>query len=187
MSTNNKFKVGDKVIRVQDAGAWLAIGQVCTVTKVADTGRVIQVDVTGGWYNAKNFEHYVEQSDVDSTAVLAPLKVFERILAGTPLEYRLKSSDHPTWYPLNNPAYVSLQSVAQCEFRVKPQTVEINGIDVPKPIDTVALDYPDKVYGINLSRHAVYYTTGHTNKGYFWSTEEDAQAVLDVILSSFSK
>lgn len=180
----SKYKVGDKVIRVQDAGAWLAIGQVCTVTKVADTGRVIQVDVTGGWYNAKNFEHYVEQPTVDSTAVLAPLEVFEHILAGTPLEYRLKSSDHPTWYPLNNPAYVSLQSVAQCEFRVKPQTVEINGMDVPKPaklpINTLVW-YPS--VGCNVVQRGRVSTSLRT----YWATEEDAQAVLDAILSSFSK
>lgn len=184
MSTNNKFKVGDKVIRVQDAGAWLAIGQVCTVTKVADTGRVIQVDVIGGWYKANNFEHFVEQSDVDSTAVLAPLKVFERILAGTPLEYRLQSSDHPTWYPLNNPAYVSLQSVAQCEFRVKPQTVEINGIDVPAPAKLpkgTGVWYPS--VGCNVAQRGFVSNSLRT----YWATEEDAQEVLDAILTSFSK
>lgn len=187
MSTNNKFKVGDAVIRVQDRGDLIPVGTVVTVRGVGGTGRTIFVMDYKGGFDENNFEHFVEQSDVDSTTVLAPLKVFEYILAGTPLEYRLKSSDHPTWYPLENPKYVGLQSIDQCEFRVKPQTITVNGIDVPKPIDTVALDYPDKVYGINLSRHAIYRTTGHTNRGDFWATKEDAQAVLEAILTSFSK
>lgn len=187
MSTNNKFKVGDEVIRVQDRGGLIPVGTVVTVRGIGSSSRNIFVTDYNGVYDATNFEHYVEQPTVGDTAGLTPLEVFEHILAGTPLEYRLKSSEHPTWYPLTNPTYVSLQSVAQCELRVEPQTVKVNGIDVPRPIDTTALDYPDKVYGINLSRHIVYCTQWHTNKGYFWSTEEDAQEVLDAILTSFSK
>lgn len=186
MSTNNKFKVGDKVIRVQDRGGLIPVGTVVTVRGIGSVSRNIFVTDYNGVYDATNFEHYVEQL-VGDTAGLTPLEVFEHILAGTPLEYRLKSSDYPTWYPLTNPSYVSLQSVAQCEFRVEPQTVKVNGIDAPKPIDNVALGYPDKVYGVNLSRHTVYCTTGYTTKDCFWSTEEDAQEVLDAILTSFSK
>ena len=178
----SKFKVGDKVIRVQDAGDWLSIGQVCTVTKVADTGRAIQVDVTGGWYNANNFEHYVEQPAVDSTAVLTPLKVFECILDGTPLEYRTFSSPH--WHTLEYPEQTSAASFKIAEFRIESQTVEVNGIDVPKPVKLptgTLVWYP--AVGCNTVQRGRVSTSLRT----YWTTEEDAQAVLDAILTSFSK
>lgn len=179
----SKFKVGDKVIRVQGRGVLIPVGTVVTVRGVNDTGRGNFVTEYKGGYDAINFEYYVEQPLVDSTTVLTPLKVAEYLLAGTPeLEYRGVSSG---WFTVKHPHLLRIKTVQECTFRVKPQTVKVNGIDVPKPIDTAALGYPDKVYGINLSRHSIYRTTGHTNRGDFWATKEDAQAVLDAILKAF--
>lgn len=184
MSTNNKFKVGDEVIRVQDRGGLIPVGTVVTVRGIGSVYRNIFVTDYNGVYDATNFEHYVEQPTVGDTAGLTPLEVFEHILAGTPLEYRLKSSDYPTWYPLTNPSYVSLQSVAQCEFRVKPQTVEVSGIDVPKP---AKLPTNTLVWYLSVGCNKVQRGRVSTSLRTYWATEEDAQAVLDAILTSFSK
>lgn len=186
----SKFKVGDKVIRVQDRGGLIPVGAVVTVRGVGNLeglGNTIFVTDYKGGYDAGNFEHYVEQTAVGSDAVLTPLEVFEHILAGTPLEYSPKANAHPEWFSLTNPKYVNLGTIEQCDFRIEPQNMKVNGIDVPKPLDTADIRYSDKVYGINLSRQTVFYVTGHITKGHFWATEEDAQAVLDAILTSFSK
>lgn len=183
MSTNNKFKVGDEVIRVQDRGGLIPVGTVVTVRGIGSSSRNIFVTDYNGVYDATNFEHYVEQPTVGDTAGLTPLEVFEHILAGTPLEYRLKSSDHPNWYPLTNPTYVSLQSVAQCEFRVEPQTVKVNGIDVPAPAKL-----PRGTTGFTPAIcHNEIHTAAAKDGRIYWSTEAEAQEVLDAIMTSFSK
>lgn len=118
------------------------------------------------------------------TAVLTPLEVFEHILAGTPLEYSPKANGHPDWFPLTNPKYVNLGAIEQCDFRIEPQTVEVNGIDVPKPakLPTSTLVWYPAV-GCNTVQRGRVSTSLRT----YWATEEDAQAVLDAILTSFSK
>lgn len=118
--------------------------------------------------------------------ILTPLQVLEQLLNGEePLEYRY--SKNSGWKDLKPKGSLKISSIDTWEFRIKPKTILINGVEVPAPLDTAALGYPDKVYGLNFSRKSVYDTTGHTDKGLFWSSEEDAQKVLDAMLIPFNK
>ena len=175
--SDHKFKVGDKVIRTQGNGA-LAVGTVCTVERVSDAGGFIDVGTGTGWHDVHNFEHYVERE-----AVLTPLKVAEYLLAGVPeLEYRGECSGH--WYTVKHPHLLCIKTVHECTFRVKPQPVKVNGIDVPKPVklpEGTVVWYP--AVGCNVVQRGRVSTSLRT----YWATKEDAQAVLDAILTSFSK
>lgn len=186
--SDHKFKVGDKVIRVQDNGA-LAVGTVCTVERVSNAGGFIDVGTGTGWHDVHNFEHYAEKPAVDHTAVLAPLKVFEHILAGTPLEYSPKANEQPEWFSLTNPKYVNLGTIEQCDFRVEPQTVQVNGISVPAPMTHLEIaECADRRTGyyIELARGHIY-TKRILSGQRVWRTKEEAQEVLDAIMTSFSK
>lgn len=81
---------------------------------------------------------------------------------------------------------VTLDMLQNTKFRHKPKAVIISGVEVVAPIDTKSLDYPDKVYGVNFSRKSIYDTTGHTDRGLFWATEEDAQKALYAMLIPFN-
>ena len=183
----SKFKVGDKVIRVQDVGELLPVGTVGTVRGVNSTGRYIRVTGYKGGYNEDNFEHYVEQPPVDSTAVLTPLKVFEHILAGTPLEYRTFSGSN--WHTLEYSENINTASFKVAEFRVKPQTVKVNGIAVPTPLSKSEIDglKSGSAYSVDTLNRTTPWVRAIHDKQLLWSTKEDAQAVLDAILTSFSK
>lgn len=181
----SKFKVGDKVIRVQDRADILGVGYIGTVTCVSQFGHIEVDDHPYGYFHYKNFEHYVEQPTVDSTAVLTPIKVFEYILAGTPLEYKVSTSTNAfEWADVQNPDCITAQHTRIAQYRVKPQTVKVNGIDVPKPVKLPTgtwVWYPS--VGCNVVQGGRVSNSLRT----YWATKEDAQAVLDAILTSFSK
>lgn len=144
----SKFQVGDKVRRIAHPdGRGMVLGRQYIVQSVSSGGEGNWLALEGYNNNRVHDRHpYCAEyfklvqptaqlttgvptltPTADSQAVLTPLKVFECILAGTPLEYRVKASDHGDhgdWYPLKNPKYTNLRRTDQCDFRVKPQPVQ---------------------------------------------------------------
>lgn len=183
-----KFKVGDKVVRVSRTHGKAIKGGVYEVSGVSDNGHFgsCGINLKGhegvrGMFNydASCFELYVD-------GILSPLEAAEALLKGEELEVIISKSEE--WQPLDkHQNSVTVKNIKRWKFRRKPKTVIINGVEVVAPIDTKSLGYPDKVWGLNLTRKSVYSSTGHTNEGLFWATEEDAQKALDAMLIPFNK
>ena len=187
-SNMNKFKVGDKVVRVSETYGKAIKGGVYEVSGVSDNewAGSCGIDlkghegVTGKFkYEASCFELYVD-------GVLSPLEAAEALMNKDKLQVFDSNADK--WYGFHNELRnITLEDLKHIKLRRKPKTVAINGVEVTAPIDTKSLGYPDKVYGVNFSRKSVYDTTGHTDKGLFWATEEDAQKALDAMLLPFQE
>lgn len=178
----DKFKVGDKLVRTKGDFRFLREGDICLVTGLKPNGKLEIDDDVGYCYSPDNFESYVEEG---LTEVLTPLQASEAILSGESVE--VITSNKGEWKSLlKHPNSLTIKQLKSWKFRIKQKTMVINGVEVPAPLDTAALGYPDKVYGLNFSRKSVYDTTGHTDKGLFWATKEDAQQVLDAMLIPFN-
>ena len=184
----NKFKVGDKVVRTSETYGKAIKGGVYEVSGVSDKAHLGSYGinlkghegVSGKFnYEASCFELYVD-------GVLSPLEAAEAILNKEPLQEFCEHTGKWVVFACSIKG-ITLDMLQNTKFRHKPKTVVVNGVEVVAPINTKSLDYPDKVWGLNLTRKSVYSTTGHTNRGLFWATEEDAQKALDAMLLPFDK
>ena len=183
----NKFKVGDEVVRVSETYGKAIKGCVYEVSDVSNKGSLFSYginlkdhEVVGmGMFNyeASCFELYDDN-------ILSPLEVAEAMLNGEDLLYLNYLNN---WAEAGKSLDCSLKFLSKEKFKRKPKTVTINGVEVVAPIDTKSLGYPDKVWGLNLTRKSVYSSTGYTNEGLFWATEEDAQKALDAMLIPFQE
>ena len=185
----NKFKVGDKVIRVSETYGKAIKGGVYEVSGVSDKSEWADscgINLKGHEgvsgeikYESSYFELYVE-------GALSPLEAAESLLNKDSLQiYR---SDDNKWQEfLGELKNITLEYLKHIKLRHKSKTVIINGVEMVAPVDTKSLGYPDKVYGVNLSRKSVYDATRHTDRGLFWATEEDAQKALDAMLIPFEQ
>lgn len=186
-SNMNKFKVGDKVVRVSETYGKAIKGGVYEVSDVSNKGSLFSYginlkdhEVVGmGMFNyeASCFELYDDN-------ILSPLEAAEAMLNGEDLLYLNYLNN---WAEAGKSLDYSLKFLSKEKFKRKPKTVTINSVEVVAPIDTKSLGYPDKVWGLNLTRKSVYSSTGHTNEGLFWATEEDAQKALDAMLIPFKQ
>ena len=184
----SKFKVGDIVRRTLHSHGEALVGECYIVSAVNGASLDLEgherVEANRYNYIVKYFE--LVQAASEQPAVLTPLEVFQCILEGTPLEYSSKKlSGERTWYTITNPKHVDLEDIECADFRKKAQTVQINGIDVPAPAKLptgTAVYYPD-IRRADIQKGYLG-TSGMRN---YWATEADAQAVLDAILTSFSK
>lgn len=188
----SKFKVGDKVVRITSGYGEAMKGGVYEVSEVSDKSFMNSFGInlkghktiSGKFtYEASSFELYV---DKNLENILTPLQAAEAILNEDKLQ--VYDTDCNKWYTFScGHRNITIEDLKHIKLRLKPKTIVINGVEVPAPLDLAALGYPDKVYGLNLSRKSVYDTTGHTNRGLFWATEEDAQRVLDAMLLPFNE
>lgn len=184
----SKFKVGDKVVRVSETYGKAIKGGVYEVSGVSDKGCLGNYGINlkghegvSGKFNYESscFELYVD-------GVLSPLEAADAILHKEPLQEFCEHTGK--WFDFAcSLKGITLDMLQNTKFRRKPKTVIINGVEVTAPIDTVALGYPDKVWGFNLTFNSVYSTTGHTKRGLFWATEEGAQKALDAMLIPFKE
>ena len=183
-----KFKGGDKVVRVSETYGKAIKGGVYEVSGVSDNewAGSCGINLKGHESVSGKFNYESSCFELYLDGVLSSLEAAEALLKGDELEViTTKKGDWQTLDKHQNS--VTVKNIKYWKFRHKPKTVIINGVEVPAPLDTAALGYPDKVYGLNFSRKSVYDTTGHTNKGLFWATKEDAQKVLDAMLIPFEE
>lgn len=197
----SKFKVGDKVklksglscinlnhinvytVRKSYADAVALIGLECSYAEHIFMLYEESKNEGAGVIQEQKFEVGDEE---DMSEILTPLQAADAILHKEFLQEFCE--DTGNWHDFHcGLKYITLDMLTNTKFRHKPKTIVINGVEVPAPLDTKSLGYPDKVYGLNFSRKSVYDTTGHTNRGLFWATEEDAQRVLDAMLIPFNK
>ncbi len=182
----NKFKVGDKVVRVSETYGKAIKGGVYEVSGVSDNGHFgsCGINLKGHEGVSGMFNYEASCFELYDDNILSPLEAAEALLKGDDLEVITTSKGD--WQTLDkHQNSVTVKNLKRWKFRHKPKTVIINGVEVVAPVDTKSLGYPDKVWGLNLTRKSVYSSTGHTNEGLFWATEEDAQKALDAMLIPF--
>ena len=185
----NKFKVGDKVVRVSETYGKAIKGGVYEVSEVSGKahlgsyginlkGHAVE-GVVNFNYEASNFELYVE-------GVLSPLEAAEAMLNEDSLQ--VFDSDANKWYGFHNELRnITLEDLKHIKLRHKPKTVVINGVEVAAP--TKKEDIGQYFYTINFSENIVHTIDKiyiNNNFKYYWATEEDAQKALDAMLIPFN-
>lgn len=178
----NKFKVGDKVIRIQGDFRFVRKGDVCSVTALRPDGQLEIDDDESGSHNPENYELYVEENMME---VLTPLQVSEAFL--NEKEVQGLSEDGERWYNVTYPITLSFSAIQNQKFRLKPKTIVINGVEVPAPLKTLAgrksafyIDLFRKVLAETLMPYDI-------KEELMWETKEDAQRVLDAMLIPFNE
>ncbi|QFP93545.1 hypothetical protein [Edwardsiella phage vB_EtaM_ET-ABTNL-9] len=180
----NKFKVGDKVVRVSETYGKAIRGGVYEVSGVSDKGCLGNYGinlkghdgVSGKFtYEASCFELYID-------GVLSPLEAADAILHKESLQEFCEHTGE--WHDFAcSLKGITLDMLQNTKFRRKPKTVVINGVEVVAPVE--------------LPRYTVGYTpslchrevqTASAGKGrIMWATEEDAQKALDAMLIPFKE
>lgn len=181
----DKFKVGDKVVRVARTYGKAIKGGVYEVSGISDKNEwagSFRINLKGHdgvsgkfTYEASCFELYIED-------VLSPLEAAEALMNKDKLQ--VFDSDANKWYGFHNELRnITLEDLKHIKLRHKPKTVIINGVEVVAPVE--------------LPRYTVGYTpslchrevqTASAGKGrIMWATEEDAQKALDAMLIPFKQ
>lgn len=178
--SNFKFKVGDKAVRTKGDFGDVFEGDVVFVTGLDEYGHLKVDDSTRLTHNPDYYELYKEEVSLD---LLTPLQAAEALLNGDNIEYQTSKGDWEEYrYGLNT----QLNILNKRNFRLKPKTVIINGIEVPAPLPKKPNQ--EFIYFINIFKNKVYQLPTEKltfNHQYYWGTKEDAQKVLDAMVLPF--
>ena len=180
----NKFKVGDKVVRVSETYGKVIKGGVYEVSEVSDKIFLGSYGINlkghdamiGKFkYEARGFELYVDD-------VLSPLEAADAILHREPLQEFCEHTGK--WFDFAcSIKGITLDTLQNNKFRYKPKTVIINGVEVVAPVEL-----PRYTVGYTASLCHREVQTASAGKGrIMWATKEDAQKALDAMLLPFDK
>ena len=190
----NKFKVGDKVVRITSGYGEVMKGGVYEVSEVSDKSFLNSYGINlkghetilGKFtYEASSFELYVEK---DLTEMLTPVQAAEAILNKGKLQ--VFDSDVNKWYGFHcDLRNITLEDLKHIKLRHKPKTIVINGVEVPAPMSN------EEIINCKDRRTSFYIELAHKrvySKRIFgsqivWATKEDAQQVLDAMLIPFNQ
>lgn len=176
----NTFNVGDTVRRTAKwAYGNVVQGGEYTVSYVRADG-ALQLD--------GDTEHHYDDNSFELVATAGELtdkEVFNAILDGKPLQYRLGGS--PIWYNLKYPEKLTLLDVQRGTYRVRPTDVKLD-CTVPYPEYSIG-----RVYSNSVRKFSVDFGTGKIrdfgeaelpSAGVFWSSREQAEQFRDTVLAS---
>lgn len=185
----DKFKVGDKVVRVSETYGKAIKGGIYEVSGVSDKGCLGHYGinlkghdgVSGKFaYEASCFELYIDD-------VLSPLEAAEALMNKDKLQ--VFDSDNNKWYGFHNELRnITLEDLRHLKLRRKPKTVVINGVEVVAPAQKD--DIEQYFYAVNFSENIVHTIDKvYIDRGfdYYWAKKEDAQKALDAMLIPFNK
>lgn len=180
----NKFKVGDKVVRVSETHGKAIKGKVYEVSGVSDNewAGSCGINLKGHEGVSGKFSYESSCFDLYVDGVLSPLAAAEAMLNKDNLQ--IYGSDDDKWREfLGELKNTTLGDLKHIKLRHKPKTVVINGVEVAAPVE--------------LPRYTVGYTpslchkevqTVSAGKGRIvWATEEGAQKALDAMLIPFKE
>lgn len=176
----SKFKVGDKVRRTWNTFGKAVQGGVYEVREVSSFVGINLVGheaVKGSYnYDYRGFELYLDD-------ILTPIQAAEALFNSEALQ--VYDTDCEKWYTFScGLRSITLEDLKSIKLRIKPKTIIINGVDVPAPMSSLPSE--GFVWGVaGLER--VYSLDAHSQAipKHYWSTEEDAQKVLDAMVIPF--
>lgn len=187
----NKFKVGDKVVRITSGYGEVMKGGVYEVSEVSDKSFLNSYGINlkghetilGKFtYEASSFELYIEK---DLTEMLTPVQAAEAILNKDKLQ--VFDADVNKWYGFHcDLRNITLEDLKHIKLRHKPKTIVINGVEVPAPLPVGKA--PHGVYSVDIDSKPYESYIGEIPEGrYFWATLEDAEKVRDAMLIPFNQ
>lgn len=180
----NKFKVGDKVVRVSETYGKAIKGGVYEVSGVSDNewAGSCGINLKGHEGVSGKFNYESSCFDLYVEGVLSPLEAAEALLNRQELQV-FDESDNK-WYRFYcDLSDVTLKDLESIKLRHKPKTVIINGVEVVAPVE---LPRHTEGYVPSICYREV--QTASAGKGrIMWATEEDAQKALDAMLIPFDK
>lgn len=190
----NKFKVGDKVVRIGKDYKDIKKGGIYVVSEVSKNANKWScgINLEGHYnkngeleYESNNFELY-EESNMSDKGLLTPLQTAEAMLKDKDIEFL--SDFNNEWVQVGRPySQQCLTRLSEYKLRLKPSKILINGIPVPAPAKLEEIK--DYFYILGVSGEIIHkvdkmYIGDNKN---FWATEEDAQEVLDAMLLPFKE
>lgn len=180
----SKFKVGDKVIRTGKTFGEAIKGGVYVVSEVSrmSTG----INLLGHELNKNSgdasFKYDCGGFELDNEEHLTPEQVFKALSEGEFLEVL----DEGEWLVVLMPERVTFRAMQTEKFRLKPKTIDINGVIVPAPHVCTDFTKDNIVYYISMLCKKVNSVAAiEGDATLYWATEKDAQQVLDAILIPF--
>lgn len=185
----NKFKVGDKVVRVSETYGKAIKGEVYEVSGVSDNewAGSCGINLKGHEGVSGKFNYESSCFDLYVDGILSPLEAAEALLKGEELEVIISKSEE--WQPLDkHQNSVTIKNLKRWKFRLKPKTVVINGVEVVAPANRD--DIEQYFYTVNFSENTVHIIDKvYIDKGfnYYWATKEGAQKALDAMLLPFKE
>lgn len=180
----NKFKVGDKVVRVSETYGKAIKGGVYEVSGVSDNewAGSCGINLKGHEGVSGKFNYESSCFDLYVDDVLSPLEAAEALLKGDELE--VITTKKGGWQTLDkHQNSVTVKNIKYWKFRRKPKTVVINGVEVVAPVE---LPRYTEGYVPSICYREV--QTASAGKGrIMWATKEDAQKALDAMLIPFNE
>ena len=185
----NKFKVGDKVVRVSETYGKAIKGEVYEVSEVSDNlwAGSCGINLKGHEGVSGKFRYESSCFDLYVEGVLSPLEAAEAMLKDEDIEFLSEVSGE--WRRVGRPySQQCLKTLFKHKLRHKPKTVIINGVTVLAPL--TRKPNQEFIYFINFFKSRVYQLPTENltfNHKYFWATKEDAQQVLNAMLIPFNE
>ena len=176
----NKFKVGDKVVRVSETYGKAIRGGVYEVSGVSDSewAGSCGINLKGHEGVSGKFNYESSCFEIYDDNILSTLEAAEAMLNGEDLLYLDYLND---WAEAGKSLDYSLKFLSKEKFKRKPKTVIINGVEVVAPVE---LPRYTEGYTPSLCYREV--QTASAGKGrIMWATKEDAQKALDAMLIPF--
>ena len=183
----NKFKVGDKVVRVSETYGKAIKGGVYEVSEVSDNEWAgnCGINLKGHDGVSGKFNYGSSCFELYDDSILSPLEAAEALLNKDSLQiYNINDNKWREF--LGELKNITLEDLKHIKIRYEPKTVVINGVEVVAPAKKD--DIEQYFYTVNFSENTVH-TIDKVNidKGfkYYWNTKEDAQKALDAMLIPF--
>lgn len=179
----NKFKVGDKVVRVSETYGKAIKGGIYEVSGVSDNewAGSCGINLKGHEGVSGKFNYESSCFDLYVDGILSPLEAADAILHKEPLQEFCEHTGK--WFDFAcSLKGVTLDMLQNTKFRHKPKTVIINGVEVVAPVE---LPRYTEGYVPSVCYREV--QTASAGKGrIMWATKEDAQKALDAMLIPFN-
>lgn len=179
----NRFKVGDKVVRVSETYGKAIKGGVYEVSGVSDNewAGSCGINLKGHEGVSGKFNYESSCFDLYDEDVLSPLEAADAILHKESLQEFCEHTGKWSDFACSLKG-VTLDMLQNTKFRRKPKTLNINGVEVVAPVE---LPRYTEGYTPSLCYREV--QTASAGKGrIMWAKKEDAQKALDAMLIPFN-
>ena len=184
----NKFKVGDKVVRVSESYGKAIKGEVYEVSGVSDkVGRSAGscgVNLKGHAVEGRGkFNYEASCFELYDGSILSPLEAAEALLNKNSLQ--IYDIDDNKWREfLGELKNTTLGDLKHIKLRHKPKTVVINGAEVVAPVE---LPVGTKVWYPSVACKGLQKGVVGGGLCIYWLKEEDAQKALGAMLIPFKQ
>ena len=178
----NKFKVGDKVVRISETYGKAIKEGVYEVSGVSDSGSC-GINLKGHDGVSGKFNYESSCFELYDDDVLSPLEAAEALLNKNSLQ--IYDIDDNKWREfLGELKNTTLEDLKHIKLKHKPKIVVINGVEVVAPVE---LPVGTKVWYPSVACKGLQKGVVGGGLCIYWLKEEDAQKALGAMLIPFKQ